>query len=147
MGNGGARPNAGRKKGIGITFDIKNHCEKFIRELLNDEAIRKKATKQLSLAIDRDPNHGYIYIMKSNNLYKIGYTSDIIKRKNNYKSHGTIELVYCCESINAFRIEEMAHNEFKNNLAFGAEWYSFSPFELISVITYLTNQIFSNGRS
>ena len=39
--HGGARKGAGRKAGVGLSFDIKTHCELFIIELLKNEAIKQ----------------------------------------------------------------------------------------------------------
>ena len=68
--------NDGRKKGIGIANDIKKHCEAFINTLLLDDAIKLKATKQLSFNITETKD--YLYIIKNESKYKIGFTSDII---------------------------------------------------------------------
>jgi hypothetical protein len=83
--NGGHK-NCGRKKGVGITFEIQKHCFNFMQELLKDDAIRLKATKELS-EIDEAIKRDYLYIIENAGLYKIGYTSDLKKRLQQYRTH------------------------------------------------------------
>lgn len=146
MAKGGARIGAGRKSGIGVSCEIKRHCEKFITELLQNDLVRNKAVQQLSL-LEHEParGEGVIYILKSNGLYKIGFTSNLTKRLKNYRNHGTTEVIYILQSIHAFDLEILVHNHFQGNIKRGEEWYHFTDTELISVISYLSNQIISNG--
>ncbi len=59
---GGAREGSGRKKGIGLSFTIQKHCQSFIEEILKDEAIKRKAIKQLETNYKKVEH--YIYIIK-----------------------------------------------------------------------------------
>ena len=45
--NGGHPTKGGRKKGIGLSFTIQKHCQRFIIELLQDEKIKTRAIQQL----------------------------------------------------------------------------------------------------
>lgn len=141
---GGARKGAGRKKGIGITYEIQKHCDRFIREILSNDKIKAKALKQLTL-IDNDPVDGFVYILNSNGLYKIGYTKQIDSRIKHYKSHSNIDVVFVLKTKKAFELESLAIDRFRKNLAYGTEWFNLTDKELIEVIAYLTNQMLSNG--
>lgn len=76
----------------------------------------------------------YLYIIKSYGkdkiYYKLGYTSDIIKRMYQYKhANPGIELLHLYITHNAFNIEQNFH---KNNKAVsGNEWYSEEYYNLM----------------
>lgn len=134
--NGGARRNAGRKSGIGITNDIKKHCEIFINELLKDDAIRVKATKQLSLTLGNTDLEDYLYIIENNGSYKIGYSSDWSKRIKAYKSHlGNVNVVYVTKQINCFNLENYLHAIFKEQRLDG-EWFNLDQEDILEAIKY-----------
>ena len=68
------------KKGLALAAsDIQKHCFDFINEILKDDAIKLKATKQLA-EIDSIKKQDYLYIIENNGLYKIGYSSNWKKR-------------------------------------------------------------------
>lgn len=141
--HGGRRKGAGRKKGVGISFDIKKHCDNFMEEMLKDEAIKNLALKQVedSLSKNTNTNKGFVYIVSGyNNLYKIGYTSDLKKRMKNY-NHYNIEsdLIFCIESEFAFELEGIVH---KFLLPFNerGEWFRLNDQNLIKAISYISNK-------
>tara|TARA_R110000822_G_scaffold250074_1_gene377430 strand:- start:250 stop:684 length:435 start_codon:yes stop_codon:yes gene_type:complete len=137
--NGGHK-NSGRKKGIGITFDIQKHCFNFISEILKDDAIKLKATKQLA-EIDSIKKQDYLYIIENNGLYKIGYTYDWSKRYKNYKTHlGCVNLIYLTKQYNCYELECDLHNMFVNNRNTG-EWFNLSNLQLFSAISYCSSKI------
>ena len=134
--NGGG-PGVGRKKGIGISFDIQKHCQRFIEDLLKDEAIRDKAVKQLQLKIE-EPTE-FIYIIKSNLYYKIGYTTNYKKRLKNYQTHNPdVSTICVIESPIAFNCESYLKEKFhKNNI--NGEWFDLNKEELGEALKYLYN--------
>ncbi len=139
MAHGGARKGAGRKTGIGISNTIKKYCDEMIIKLLQDEKVKNKAYHQLSVFKEENKKH-YLYILKSNGLYKIGYTSNVKKRIKSYKSHGSNEFVFVINYDKAFELEVLLHERFKEKLKYGSEWYSFSDLELINVISFITEK-------
>lgn len=140
MGNskrGGARRNAGRKKGIGVTYTIRKHCEDLIVELLKDEAFKNKALKQMEIQF-HDPSE-HIYIFKINGLFKIGYSSSIEKRIKNYRVHTpNIEVIFILESKMAFELEQILHNKFKDRNKSG-EFFELTNDEVLTAISIATN--------
>lgn len=138
---GGARAGAGRKKGIGITYDIQKHCHNFILEILKDEAIKQKALKQLSLSLFDDNKKEYLYIIKNNGIYKIGYSSNFKRRYKNYLTHlGVFELVYLIQEKNAFELESNLHKMFENKKVRG-EWFKLDDCDLINAISYCSKKL------
>ena len=132
--NGGHK-NVGRKKGVGITFDIQKHCFNFISEMLKDDAIKLKATKQLA-EIDLIKKQDYLYIIENNGLYKIGYTSDWNKRYKNYKTHlGEVNLIYLTNQDDCFELEVELHKMFILYRETG-EWFNLNNDDLFKAISY-----------
>ena len=139
--NNGVNRNAGRKKGIGIANDIKKHCEAFINTLLLDDAIKLKATKQISFNITETKD--YLYIIKNESKYKIGFTSDIKKRYNNYKSHlGSVNLIYVYESFESNKLELFLHEKYKKQRVIG-EYFNLSDKDLLDIISYCSKLNFN----
>lgn len=138
---GGARKGAGRKKGIGITNDIKKLCQGFIEEMLKNDAIKLKMTKQLSLMYEDEKKEDYLYIIKNNEYYKIGYSSNFSKRIKSYKTHlGGVELVYLTKQYNCFELENEIHDMFTHKRLTG-EWFELDEEELIEIISYCSSKI------
>jgi hypothetical protein len=139
---GGARQGSGRKKGIGVTTIIEKYVYKFVTELLNEEVIRRKAIDQIEISFKEKKE--YIYIIKNNDLYKIGYTSNFEKRLKNYKTHlGFVDIVLLYETNNAFKIESDLHQFYYNHSLKNKEWYKFSDLELINVIKNITKKVYN----
>tara|TARA_R110000851_G_scaffold291782_1_gene446188 strand:+ start:97 stop:531 length:435 start_codon:yes stop_codon:yes gene_type:complete len=137
--NGGHK-NAGRKKGVGITFEIQKHCFNFMQELLKDDAIRLKATKELA-EIEEVVKQDYLYIIENNGLYKIGYTSDWKKRLQQYKTHlGLVNVIYLTKQIDCFYLESELHILFKDKRDIG-EWFSLNSNELFYAIKFCSSKI------
>ena len=137
--NGGHK-NAGRKKGVGITFEIQKHCFNFMQELLKDDAIRLKATKELA-EIEDVIKQDYLYIIENNGLYKIGYTSDWKKRLQQYKTHlGLVNVIYLTKQIDCFYLESELHILFKDKRDIG-EWFSLNSNELFYAIKFCSSKI------
>lgn len=140
MNHGGARKGAGRKKGIGISNDIRKYCDKMIIEMLKDDAIRFKATKQLSMTFENE-SEDYLYIIQSDNSYKIGFSSNWKRREKSYKTHlPTYKLIYLVKSFSCFELENDLHLMFDNKRKQG-EWFELSNEEVIKAISYCSNKI------
>ena len=137
---GGARKGAGRKKGVGISYEIQKHCNNFIIELLKDEAIKVKALKQTSLIFQED-EQDFLYIIKNGRYYKIGYSSNWSKRHKNYKTHlGVVDLVYLSKQQDSFSLEAYLHNLFQDKRVNG-EWFDLSNEDLLKAISYCSSRI------
>ena len=146
-GHGGARPGSGRKRGIGLNATIEKHVYNFMVELLKDDVVRKKATEQLSLKLFEEEEESYIYIIKNNNLYKIGYSSNVDKRVSHYRTHlGMVDLIVVYKTKNAFHIESTFHEAYKKKSlrpnGNNSEWYEFNNEEIIDAIRYLTKAVY-----
>ena len=140
--HGGARRGSGRKKGVGITTEIQKHCYNFMVDLLKDEAIKNKALKQLSFFEDKEElSVDYLYILKNNGLYKIGYSSNWDKRYKAYKTHlGVVDLVYLARTKDSFDLEEKLHLMFKEKRVTG-EWFELSNEDLLTAISYCSSNL------
>ena len=137
--NGGHK-NAGRKKGVGITFEIQKHCFNFMQELLKDDAIRLKATKELA-EIEQVIKQDYLYIIENNGMCKIGYTSDWKKRLQNYRTHlGLVNVIYVTKQIDSFNLETELHILFKDKRNTG-EWFSLDQNDLLKAINFCSSKI------
>ena len=138
--HGGARKNAGRKRGIGLTYDIQKHCQKFIIELLENEAIKMVATQQLSQIIKKEIKEvNTVYLIESSGLVKIGFTTDFDKRLISYKTHNANLNILCVhESKDAFEIESELHKKYKDYQVEG-EWFDLNFDILCEILNYLNN--------
>ena len=138
--HGGARKNAGRKKGIGITYDIQRYCEIFINQILKDEAIRNKAIKQLELNLES--NMESVYVIESNGNYKIGFSSNFKKRIKSYKTHlPDFNVVINVECDNAFNIESFLHDEFSECRLKG-EWFYLDQTDLVKCLSIINKMAY-----
>ena len=141
MARGGARPNAGRKKTqLKIADNIKNHCVDFMIELFKDENIKNKARKEFQKSFNFDTEieekEDFLYIIKSNNIYKIGYTKNIKSRINDYSvGLGLIEVVYVYKSFNCFELESYLHNMFIDKNIKG-EWFELNDNDVLKIVKY-----------
>ena len=105
-----------------------------IRDMLMDDAIRLKATRQLSLALDAE-SETYLYIVKNSGLFKIGYSKNWNKREKSYKTHlPSYELVYLLKSFNSFELEGELHILFDKNRVKG-EWFNLTDAEVLKAIS------------
>jgi hypothetical protein len=138
--NGGGRKGAGRKKGIGLSFEIQKYCSYFIEDILKNDAIRLKATRQLSLKYDIE-EEDYFYIIKNNGLYKLGYSSNWVKRYKQYKTHlGNVNLIFLTKQLDCFSIESSIHKMF-NDSRINGEWFELTDDDLFCIINYCSEKI------
>tara|TARA_R110000744_G_scaffold368496_1_gene478395 strand:+ start:88 stop:531 length:444 start_codon:yes stop_codon:yes gene_type:complete len=141
VNNGGARKGAGRKKGIGISFTIKKHCEEFIFKLLRDDAIKHKILKEVQVSLFEDEKEDYLYIIKNNGLFKIGYSSDFSKRFNNYRTHlGVVDLIYLHKGFNCFELEAELHSVFDSNRNVG-EWFNMKNKDILKAVSICSKKL------
>tara|TARA_R110002049_G_scaffold151795_1_gene315553 strand:+ start:395 stop:859 length:465 start_codon:yes stop_codon:yes gene_type:complete len=136
-GRGGARIGAGRKKGVGLTYDIQKHCQKFIEEILKDDAIKLIATKQLSEKLSQeDIDENYLYLIYMSGKYKIGFSSNWKKRMKSYKTHSPeFETVYICKSKIAFLLESELHEMFSDKRING-EWFELNNNDVLNAVLH-----------
>lgn len=145
-GKGGARPGAGRKKKtIKLADKIKDHCYDFIVEMMKDKEIFNIAKKEYQLLLDFEDDckkkEDYLYIIKSNGLYKIGYTTNLNSRLNDYKVHfGLVELIYVYKGYDCYDLESIIHNlvEDKNHRG---EWFSLTETDVVTIVSYCSKLI------
>ena len=139
--HGGARKNAGRKKGIGVVADIKRHCELFIVEILKDDAIRNRALKDIQKSLFEDESESYVYVIETNGLYKIGYASDWQKRAKQYGVHNPdFRLIFLYKGFDAFEVESYLHKKYHQKNQQG-EWFSLSSEDLLCIVSYCSKLI------
>lgn len=144
--HGGARPNSGRKKKCTrLAETIKDHCHNFIVEILKDQEVYSMAKKEVQLLIDFEEDFkkakDYLYIIKSNGLYKIGYTTNLKSRLNDYKVHfGLVELIYVYKGYDCYDLESIIHNlvEDKNHRG---EWFSLTETDIVTIVSYCSKLI------
>ena len=141
--NGWKARNQGRKKGVGISFDIQKHCQTFIENLLKDDAIRLKATKQLSLMFDDEKvNNNVLYIVMIDSKYKIGFSSNWEKREKSYKTHSpNHEVIFLLKYINAQDLEFDLHLMFKDKKVHG-EWFELDNEDLLKAVLYCSKEVY-----
>jgi hypothetical protein len=145
-GPGGARPGAGRKKKqIKIADEIKQHCYDFIIELMKNKVINSRMQREVQLLMNFEEDcikkEDYLYIIKSNDLYKIGYTTNLKSRLNDYKVHfGLVELIYVYKGYNCYDLESIIHNlvEDKNHRG---EWFSLTETDVVTIVSYCSKLI------
>jgi len=136
--NGGHPTRGGRKKGIGLSFTIQKHCQRFIQELLQDEKIKTRAIQQVIEFEEYEDNKDHcVYVIESAGKIKIGYSSNIKKRIKNYKTH-TPDLNILCviKHKDAFELESNYHLMFKDKRING-EWFDLTQTEINSLLTQL----------
>jgi len=139
---GGARLNAGRKRGIGLTYDIRRYCEKFISEMLNDDAIKLIATQQLANVIIKEKEIRYedcVYLIESGGLIKIGYSSNFKSRIKSYKTHNSnLNILGVFQTEKAFNIESRLHKKYKDFRVNG-EWFDLPKDVLCELLNYFND--------
>lgn len=142
--HGGARKGAGRKQGIGLTHTIKKECATLIENLLKDELFKNKAINQL-LSIDKnkEEEEDYFYILKSDNKYKFGYSSNFSKRLKVYKTHNlNIKVLIILKAKNCFELESDMISKYNKNRILNTEWFNFSNDELFCVLDYVNTNCY-----
>lgn len=88
----------------------------------------------------------FIYILKSGDYYKIGITTNIVRRKRELQTGNPIQLLFVCSSFfeNAAEFENILHQAFDEYRVKG-EWFNFPPEKLEEVIIFLENGNFKEN--
>jgi len=141
--HGGARKGAGRKQGVGLSHTIKRECDTLIKNLLQDELFKNKAIQQL-ISIDKEKEEeDYFYILKSDNKYKFGYSSNFNKRLKVYKTHNVnIKVLNILKAKNCFELEANMIYKYNKNRILNTEWFNFSNEELFCVLDYVNTNCY-----
>jgi hypothetical protein len=135
---GGARKGAGRKKGIGLSYTIKKECSILIENLLKDELFKSKAIQQLLDLKENSETEDYFYILKSENKYKFGYSSNFNKRIKVYKTHNIdIKVILVLKANNCFELESNMISMYDKNRIDNTEWFNFNNEELFYILDYI----------
>jgi len=142
--HGGARKGAGRKQGIGLSYIIKKECATLIENLLKDELFKNKAIQQLLiLNKDKEEEEDYFYILKSDDKYKFGYSSNFNKRLKVYKTHNlNIKVLTILKAKNCFELESDMISKYNKNRILNTEWFNFSNEELFCVLDYVNTNCY-----
>ena len=109
---------------------------KLIEYVLNDlVSLPLMSNTQENKAIDTT---GFIYIIKSNGLYKIGKTIDLKSREKKYITENPfgIELIYSKLVNNYSEYERKLLDHFKDKLVLGNEWFRLTDKDLIFIKQY-----------
>ena len=85
----------------------------------------------------------FIYVLKSNEYYKIGITKDIAKRMRELQTGNPIKHLFVCSSFfeDAPRFERLLHEAFAQYRVEG-EWFELPPEKLEELIEILKNKNF-----
>tara|TARA_R110000782_G_scaffold13486_1_gene39735 strand:+ start:1175 stop:1624 length:450 start_codon:yes stop_codon:yes gene_type:complete len=140
--NKGTKGNkGGRPRKLPITAIIEKHCEKFIIDLLNNEAIKSECLNQRNKREGIIKGKSFLYIIKSNGFYKIGITSNIKNRFKVYSSHSayTSELMFSKIITNANDLEKELINKYSSYCCKG-DWFDFSESILLEIIAYISSK-------
>jgi len=79
----------------------------------------------------------FVYIIKANDIYKIGVTQNIKRRVHQLQNTSmayTLEIILTIETTRAYQLEKELHVKFKNK-NINKEWFSLNDKDLI----YLQN--------
>lgn len=102
-----------------------------IPDLIDRDRIKQRKSKSKRLG------YGYVYIIKVNEYYKIGQTSDPDKRMGEYtKLMIPPEPIICIYCKNYLQVENDLHKMFANKNSNG-EWFTLSDADLQKAIDYL----------
>lgn len=148
--HGGSRKGSGRKKGSGISNEIKKCVDNLMHEMLSNDLIKNqinKDLKQISLI------SGWIYIIKDNdtNLIKIGITQkeNPKHRLSQYLSHNmNIKLLFIERVDDCFNIENEIHDSISNKKIKG-DWFSLSSCDVLLILRMISEYKYKkcfNGR-
>tara|TARA_R110000851_G_scaffold86059_1_gene186940 strand:+ start:153 stop:602 length:450 start_codon:yes stop_codon:yes gene_type:complete len=140
--NKGTKGNkGGRPRKLPITSIIEKHCEKFIIELLDNESIKNECLNQRNKRKGIIKGDSFLYIIKSNDFYKIGITSNIKNRFKVYSSHSayTCELIFSKLITNSNDLEKELINKYSVYCTKG-DWFDFNDYILLEIIAYISSK-------
>ena len=91
-------------------------------------------------------NKEILYILKSLDDIKVGYSSNFLKRLDQYKSYNkNIEILFVYELNSAKELEQMIHNLFKEKSSYRKEWYNIKYLD--DIIKFIENYKLTNRTS
>tara|TARA_R110000851_G_C12652432_1_gene520347 strand:+ start:43 stop:492 length:450 start_codon:yes stop_codon:yes gene_type:complete len=135
--HGGARKNAGRKIGVGLSYTIQKECSVLIERLLQDELFKSKAIQQV-LKLNEEEQEDYFYILKSNGFYKFGYSSNFKSRLKMYRTHNIdVKVILLLKSKGCFELESNMISLFANNRIGSSEWFNFDDEQIFNVLNHV----------
>lgn len=140
--NGGTKGNkGGRPRKLPIVGIIEKQCQDFIIQILEDERVKKECINQINNNQDKIKDKAYIYIIKSNNLYKIGITSNLKNRYNQYQSHSGYKskLIFSKKINNANDTEKLIINKYKEYCTQG-DWFDLADCNIVEIVSIISNQ-------
>ena len=134
---GGARKNAGRKIGVGLSYTIQKECAVLIEKLLQDELFKSKAIQQV-LKLNEEVQEDYFYILKSNGNYKFGYSSNFERRIKMYRTHNVdVKVILLLKGKGCFELESDMISLFRNNRIGSSEWFNFDDEQIFNVLNHV----------
>ena len=134
---GGARKNAGRKIGVGLSYTIQKECSLLIERLLQDDLFKSKAVQQV-LKLNEEQQEDYFYILKSNGSYKFGYSSNFKSRLKMYRTHNIdVKVILLLKSKGCFELESDMLLRYDNNRIGYTEWFNFDDEEIFNVLNQI----------
>jgi hypothetical protein len=135
--HGGARKNAGRKIGVGLSYTIQKECADLIERLLQDELFKSKAIQQV-LKLNKEEQEDYFYILKSNGSYKFGYSSNFKSRIKMYRTHNVyVKVILLLKSKGCFELESDMLLKYDNNRIGYTEWFNFDDEQIFNVLNHV----------
>ena len=146
--NRGHAGKAGRKKGVGLSFDIQKECQNMIEQLMKNDKFKAKAEKQLleiELREIENRSKECFYVLESEGVIKFGCTTDFSKRIKNYYTHNpNIKVIGVFIGLNK---DGLSSSEFEAEIieryiehrVGGSEWFCIPRKELIVMLDYLNN--------
>jgi hypothetical protein len=137
--NKGTKGNkGGRPKGNKLLKAIEDQSRRFIYEILQDEYVKKEASKLFT----KESETGYLYIIEANKKYKIGITSNFKNRFSSYKSHTgyNADVVYLVKIESPNNLERHLIDKFIEYNTNG-DWFEFDSESILLVIKEATNFI------
>jgi len=99
---------------------------------------KEKKAENNKTEIKIDKKIGYIYLLKSNSLYKIGRAKYLKNRIKTYRTENPfgIKVIFKKEVNDYLRIEKELLNKFKSKKVKG-EWFDLTPTDIKSIKKYL----------
>jgi hypothetical protein len=96
--------------------------------------IKKENTERLSRALEFKRKGKYIYLLKCEKFFKIGYADNLKSRLNLYRVHNPYEVILICSFLTEkfINFENWIYENYTNRLHRG-EWFNFSKKELKTI--------------
>ena len=111
----------------------------FERNLDYERTYRPKSDFLEKVPIPKKKEYGYIYLLKSNGLYKVGRAKNPKDRLKTYKTENPfgIEIVHQERVFDYESIEITLHKHFAHKLKLGKEWFELEEDDIVFVKDFL----------